>query len=262
MKVSIITPCYNAADTITRTLDSIKAQTVKPFEYLIIDGGSTDGTVEIAKAHPAVTYVVSERDNGIADAFNKGIRLSSGDIIGIINADDWYEPDAIANALKAFEDPSIGVFHGALQYWDGQKKCECFYPNMDKLHKEMTLNHPTVFVRKSVYDTLGGFDLSYKYAMDYELLLRFATHGVQFVQTDATIANMSLSGVSDRYWIAAYAEVARAKANWLRTPVNAKIYLGRQICRTITRKILNKVGLSVIVNLWRRKCSIMYKKLD
>ena len=98
--------------------------------------------------------------------------------------------------------------------------------------------------------------------MDYELLLRFATHGVQFVQTDATIANMSLSGVSDRYWIAAYAEVARAKANWLRTPVNAKIYLGRQICRTITRKILNKVGLSVIVNLWRRKCSIMYKKLD
>ena len=260
MKVSIITPCYNAADTITRTLDSIKAQTVRPFEYLIIDGGSTDGTVEIAKAHPAVTFVV--RDNGIADAFNKGIRLSSGDIIGIINADDWYEPDAIGNALKAFEDPSIGVFHGALQYWDGQKKCECFYPNMDKLHKEMTLNHPTVFVRKSVYDTLGGFDLSYKYAMDYELLLRFATHGVQFVQTDATIANMSLSGVSDRHWIAAYVEVARAKTHWLKRPLHAKIDLGRQILRTAVRKILNKLGFSAVVKFWRKKYSVMYKGLD
>lgn len=95
MKISIVTPCYNAAKTIVRTMDSVLAQTVSPFEYIIIDGGSTDGTVEIAKSHPAVTYVISEKDKGIADAFNKGIALSSGDAIGIINSDDWYEPEAI-----------------------------------------------------------------------------------------------------------------------------------------------------------------------
>lgn len=260
MKVSIITPCYNAAHTIVRTLDSIRDQTVRPFEYLIIDGGSTDGTVEIAKAHPAVTYVVSERDKGIADAFNKGIRLSSGDIIGIINADDWYEPDAIANALKAFEDPSTGVFHGALQYWDGQKKCECFYPNISKLYKEMTLNHPTVFVRKSVYDELGGFDLSYKYAMDYELLLRFATHGVQFVQTNETISNMSLSGASDRHWIAAYAEVAKAKEKYLKNKYSAWLYFLLQVMRTKIRKMLTACHLDVVISLWRSRFSIMKKR--
>lgn len=260
MKVSIITPCYNAAHTIARTLDSIRDQTVRPFEYLIIDGGSTDGTVEIAKAHPAVTYVVSERDKGIADAFNKGIRLSSGDIIGIINADDWYEPDAIANALKAFEDTSIGVFHGALQYWDGQKKCECFYPNIDKLHKEMTLNHPTVFVKKSVYDYLGAFDLSYKYAMDYELLLRFKANGVCFMQTNNIIANMSLSGISDKNWICAYAEVARAKEKHLGSRWKSQFYFCFQVVRTFIRRLLDKLGCSYIKHMWRNKYSIMRKK--
>lgn len=259
MKVSIITPCYNAAHTITRTLDSIRDQTVSPFEYLIIDGGSTDGTVEIAKAHPAVTYVVSERDKGIADAFNKGIRLSSGDIIGIINADDWYEPDAIANALKAFENPSIGVFHGALQYWDGQKKCECFYPNIDKLHKEMTINHPTVFVRKSIYNSLGKFDLSYKYAMDYELLLRFKTHNVQFIHTNNIIANMSLDGVSDKNWIYDYAEVARAKEIHLGNKWEAQCYFFSQVVRTSLRRILEKLGGGYMVQIWRNKYSIMKK---
>jgi len=211
MKISIITPCYNAENTLLRTLESVRIQTVQPYEYIVIDGYSTDNSLNIIKNHPSVTKFISEKDSGIADAFNKGITLCTGDIICIINADDWYEADALEKVTEAFSENSVDIFHGALQYWDKCKKIECFYPNYSMLHKEMTLNHPTVFIRKSVYDKYGVFDTSYKYAMDYELLLRFHKNGAQFKQSDAVIANMSCNGISDKYWLSAYFEVAKAK---------------------------------------------------
>lgn len=259
MKISIITPCYNAAKTIVRTMDSVLAQTVSPFEYIIIDGGSTDGTVEIAKSHPAVTYVISEKDKGIADAFNKGIALSSGDAIGIINSDDWYEPEAIEKATAGLADSSVGVFHGALQYWNGSERYACFYPNIQMITKEMTVNHPTVFIKKCIYETYGYFDDSYRYAMDYELMLRLWIRNVKFVHDNTVIANMALSGISDEHWIAAYREVARAKANLLGETITAWKYWMWQVGRTATRKALLRAGLYGVVRTWRTHFSVMKK---
>ncbi|HEU6436920.1 MAG TPA: glycosyltransferase family 2 protein [Nitratidesulfovibrio sp.] len=260
MKITIITPSYNAEATIGRTMDSVAAQTLPPFEYLVIDGGSTDNTVALAKAHPAVTRVISERDRGIADAFNKGIALSSGDVIGIINADDWYEPHALALSAAAFSDPSVGVTHGILQYWDGTEKRECFHPRFETLGVEMTINHPTVLIRKSAYSSCGVFDLSYRYAMDYELVLRLKTRGVRFACIDAVVANMSLQGTSDKHWIAAYAEVARAKAELLGCPLTAWGYFALQVGRTTSRKLLQQLGMDGLVRLWRSRFSVMRKE--
>lgn len=240
-------------------MDAVLAQTFTPHEYIIVDGGSSDGSVDLARRHPSVTKVISEKDKGIADAFNKGISLASGDVIGIINADDWYAPDALMICAKAMQDMRVDVVHGALQYWNERGPLECFYPNHDALRKEMSINHPTVFIRKSAYEKYGKFDISYKYAMDYELLLRMKEQGAHFCQLDNVLANMFLGGISDRYWYAAFAECARAKREILHQPASSTFYLGYQIVRTATRKFLQTLGLHQLIKAWRSHCSVMRK---
>jgi glycosyltransferase involved in cell wall biosynthesis len=260
LKISIITPTYNSIASLKRTLDSVAAQTLQPYEYIIMDGGSTDGTVEMARQHPAVTKLISEKDKGIADAFNKGIALATGDIIGIINADDWYAEDALERVERAMQG-GADVAHGIMQYWEGNIAKAIFYPNFSALHKEMTLNHPTVFVRRQVYLECGSFDLSYNYAMDYELLLRFKVRGKQFVQiAGGVVSNMALGGISDLRWAGAYKESRQAKIVHLHNPTNAWLYYCWQIVRTATRRALQKAGIDGLVQLWRNWFSIMGKK--
>jgi len=257
--ISIITPCLNAVATLGRTIASVAAQTTRPLEYIIIDGGSTDGSLELARNHPAVTRVVSGKDTGIADAFNKGIRMARGDVIGIINADDWYEPETIEYCTAIMQDESIGVSHGVLRYWNGDKPYAIFYPNQESLLKEMTINHQTMFVRRNIYKTQGFYDLNYKYAMDYELALRLFVAGVRFHTVNTVFANMSLGGTSQRHWIAAYIESARAKSRILNKPIASWLYCLWQIMRTTTRRMLLRMGQERLVDTWRKKISVMCK---
>lgn len=262
MKISIITPAFNSVQTISRTMDAVSGQTVPPFEYIIVDGGSSDGTVELARNHDATTMVISEPDEGIADAFNKGIMLAQGDVIGIINADDWYEPDALEHCLRCFEGSSdkIDVMHGLIRYWSADCRTEVFFPNEGAMLKEMTMNHPTVFVRRAAYEKWGSFLSQYRYAMDYELLLRFMIGGARFEQVDAVISNMSRGGVSDTEWYKAYAEVAKIKCLHIGRPVDAWSYYCYQVLRTGLSRALCCAGLGNIVTWWRSKLSIMKKK--
>lgn len=261
VKISIVTPCYNSEKTLRRTLDSVSDQDYRAFEYIVVDGGSTDSSVDIARSHPAVSRVISEPDDGISDAFNKGILAATGDVVGIINSDDWYESDALARCAKRMSDPSVDIVYGRLRYWDGSTPMETYIPNHTLLNKEMTVNHPTMFVRRSLYKNFGNFDTKYKYAMDYELALRFYSLGANFSFVDATMANMSIGGASDVYWKQAYIESARIKSKILQQPFSAWRYCMWQICRTATRKALVKFGLEHIVRLWRKKYSIMQKEI-
>ncbi len=258
--ITIITPTYNSIATLKQTMDSVATQRFPAYEYIIIDGASNDGTAEFAKAHGAATHVISQKDAGIADAFNKGIALATGDWIGIINSDDWYAEDTFTLFAKALkENPHADIIHGKVQYWQDNTRTEIYAPSQAKLHLEMTLNHPSVFVRRQVYERLGTFNTAYKYAMDYELLLRFLTHGCIFVTVDAVLAHMRYGGASDRYWYKAYMESARAKKVYYGFPLKCYTYLCWQIMRTGLRNTLERLGMHGIIAAVRKNMSIMKK---
>jgi len=212
--VSIITVSFNSAATIAAAMESVLSQSYKNIEYIIVDGASTDATEEIIRQYQSkfsgrLSYV-SEKDDGISDAFNKGIKMSQGQIIGILNSDDFYEPDTVKNAVQTF-DKETGFVFGDLNYVNGAGEQLYSYhgdKNYPKIipYRMPALNHPTVFVRKIMYDNHGLFDTAYKYAMDYELLLRFVVNGVFGKYNKNIITNMRLAGASDTAFLAAYRE--------------------------------------------------------
>ncbi len=154
IKISVITICYNAEKTIEETINSVIHQDYPELEYIIIDGGSTDGTIEIVNKYwDKIAYFVSEPDKGISDAFNKGIKASTGEIIGMINADDLYYKDALKTVGSFFEDnPDTDVTFGDYllfnsKEYSGRRKAP--NTNLTDLKFTFELNHPTVFVKRS-----------------------------------------------------------------------------------------------------------------
>jgi glycosyltransferase involved in cell wall biosynthesis len=179
MKISIITATYNSAATVRDTLACIASQQYSNIEHLIMDGGSKDNTLAVVKEFAHVAKVISETDKGIYDAMNKGVQLATGDIIGILNSDDFYtSPLVLSKVAAAFEDPAVEAVYGDLQYvkaantevvtrtWrsGAYKKKYLYYGWMPP--------HPTFFVRRHVYDKCGLFNTALRSAADYELMLR------------------------------------------------------------------------------------------
>jgi glycosyltransferase involved in cell wall biosynthesis len=179
-RISVITVCRNSVETIEDTLRSVASQTSPSVEHIVVDGGSRDGTMRIVERFPHVAKAVSEPDRGIYDAMNKGIRMATGDIIGTINADDFYAaPDVLARVASAFEDPTIDACYGDLCYVGYRDTTRIIrYWRSSEFTPDLYLYgwcppHPTFFVRRSVYDRQGTFDLSYKIAADVELTMRY-----------------------------------------------------------------------------------------
>lgn len=206
MKISIITVSLDNADTIEATLASIEMQTHAPIERIVIDGGSSDATLDIIARHrQKLTHVVSEPDLGMYDAMNKGIALASGDVIGILNADDFYaHKDVIATVAAVFYNAAIDACYGDLEYIDcsvtdrvvrywksGTYRKERFY------HGWMP-PHPTFFARKSLYEKHGVFNLDLGSSADYELMLRFLLkHGAHAHYIPEVLVRMRTGGASN-----------------------------------------------------------------
>jgi glycosyltransferase involved in cell wall biosynthesis len=182
MKISIITVSYNSEKFIESCIRSVKDQSYKNLEHIIIDGASTDNTLNLLNLYKnTLTKIVSEKDKGIYDAMNKGLNISNGDIVGFLNSDDFYsDKNVIAKVMSLFKkDPSLDACYSDLvytnqndttkivRYWKSNK----FTPGSFK--KAWYPPHPTLFVRKSIYEKLGGFDLSYSIASDVDLMMRF-----------------------------------------------------------------------------------------
>jgi glycosyltransferase involved in cell wall biosynthesis len=180
MKISIITVCYNSANTIKDTITSVASQKHSDREHIIVDGASRDGTVNIVKNSTSVTKFVSEADKGIYDAMNKGLALATGDVIGLLNADDFYADDTILTQVaEAFKDASIQACYADLVYVDQKDTSRVirYWKSRDfklGLFKWGWMPaHPTFFVRKEVYDQFGKFDLQFPRQADFELTMRF-----------------------------------------------------------------------------------------
>lgn len=208
--ISVVTVSYNAVSTIEQTILSVINQTYPNIEYIIIDGGSTDGTVDIIKKYKdKIAYWVSELDRGIYDAMNKGIRKSTGNVIGIINSDDWYADGVFQTIAKAYlASDHKTVLHGNVVYHKSGK--ETLYKpatNLALFWYGTVVAHPTVFVPKCIYDEYGAFNISYKIAADYDLLLRLFLQGVGYRYLSCNITHMSDGGMSSVNMIEGYREV-------------------------------------------------------
>ncbi len=198
-KVSIITVSYNSSKTIEQTIKSVLGQTYQNIEYIIIDGLSTDGTQQIIEKYlDSIAYFVSEKDEGLYYAMNKGIKKATGDIIGIINSDDWYALDAIENVVNYFKETNAELSYGktVIISEDGEETLSGGTQPLTNIWWEIPFMHSSVFVKKSAYEKYGMFDVDYRLASDCELLLRLYSSKVKFGYIDKTIAYFRQGGLS------------------------------------------------------------------
>ena len=207
MTISVVTAVFNRADTVADALASVRAQSWPRVEHIIIDGGSTDGTLPILQARrEQLAALVSEPDKGIYDALNKGVLRATGDVVGFLHADDLFEaPDSLAQVAAAFDDPSVDAVYGDLvyvrkddpahvvRYWQaGPFVTGC-------LERGWMPPHPTFYVRRSVYERLGLFDTRFLISADYESILRILGRGgVKPAYLPQVLVRMRLGGISNR----------------------------------------------------------------
>lgn len=201
--VSIITVAYNSEQTICKAVESVLNQTYPKLEYLIIDGQSSDRTVEAARgydkkfAEKGIRFMItSEPDQGIYDAMNKGIHRASGTLIGMINSDDWYEPDAVETAVRTYQREKFDMFYADIRMIRRDGSSFIKQARLDRLATSRHWNHPTMFVTKQAYQELGTYKNTGIYD-DFDLFLRFRRAGKNIAVRNKVLASFCSGGVSN-----------------------------------------------------------------
>lgn len=206
LRITLITVARNAARTIADTVRSVAAQDYPQVEYIVIDGASTDGTAEVVQRNLGTnSYLISELDQGVYDAMNKGITIATGDVIGFLNADDVFaHKHVLSRITKVFRDPVIEACYADLIYVDqyNPHKIVRYWksgPYVDGLFEKGWMPaHPTFYVRRAVYEKFGGFDLTYKRQSDFELTMRFLKiHGLRAMYIPEVWVHMRVGGLSN-----------------------------------------------------------------
>lgn len=203
MLVSIITVCFNSEKTIRNTIESVLAQNHPEVEYIIVDGCSKDDTLKIAEEYrgkfqeKGYTYRIhSEKDHGIYDAMNKGIRMANGELIGLINSDDWYEPIAVSTAANAYIEEAYDMFYADINLIKKDGSVLVKHSRMDKYPTSRHWNHPTTFITKKTYDELGTYRNEGIHD-DFDLVLRVRKAGKKVVIKNIVLANFRVGGTSN-----------------------------------------------------------------
>lgn len=207
--ISFITVCRNAEDSIARTVESVVSQKLPGDEYLVIDGASIDGTLDILKRMDGIDLLISEPDQGISDAFNKGIKHATREIVSLVNADDRLIPGAAGDVRQLFvNDPSLDVIHGDVILMYGDTAVKRIKPSRFwwEPWRLVLFNHPATFVRRSVYGRHGGFNTSFRVAMDVELFFRWVSCGVRICYFPVPLVCMQQGGVSGQFAALGYRE--------------------------------------------------------
>ncbi len=233
MKLSIITAALNSAKTVEDTVKSVLGQSYGDIEYIIVDGGSTDGTLDIIERYKdKIAKVVSEKDGGIFDAFNKGIAMATGDIVGILNSDDFYASDSvIQDVMEKFAASSADTVYGDLEYVDpvdtskvirGWKAGEY---RKSRFRSGWMPPHPTFFVKRSLYDRYGGFNTWMKISNDYELELRFLyKNNATAAYVPKVLVKMRAGGNSDGSFKRRYLANKEDRSAWRINQLKAPFY--------------------------------------
>lgn len=262
MKISVITPTFNSEKTIAKNVESILNQSFKNFEHIIIDNLSSDKTLEIVnelyKNSPSNLRIISEKDNGISEAFNKGIKFAVGDLITILNSDDYYYSNSIFEQVtNAFNKSTYLIIHGDVLFIDPKYGSYLRKPyNLDRL-STMPLNHPTMFVKKEVYSEIGLYDINYRYSMDLEFYCRLYKHypdlGKNLFYFDKNpLVVMNAGGESWSNEIQSIYEVKKAVINHRLLKFRLLLQIQLRLFRTYLKMFLDKVGFTFLVKFWRR----------
>ena len=212
MKISIITAAYNSAATLAHTLESVNNQDYPGIEHIIVDGGSTDETVSIIQSYPHVAKWISEKDKGLYDAINKGIQMATGDVIGILNSDDFFPGNHIVSLIaRTFEENNVSAVYGDIAFVRPGRleKIVRLYSSKKFTPRRFGYGympaHPSFYACKSCYEAMGLYKLDYKIAADYELLMRFIfRHGISYRYIPEILVYMRTGGVSNKNVLSRY----------------------------------------------------------
>jgi len=203
MLVSVITISFNASSTIEKTLQSVANQSYKNIEHIIVDGGSKDNTLEICNSFSHVSKIISEADRGVYDAFNKGLKLAKGNVIGFLNADDvFFNENSVQEIVNAFSNNETDIVYGNLDYVNEEGKVIRNWISKpyekDLVKKAWMPAHPTFYCKKEIYDQLGGYNDGFKIAGDFELCLRFLeVNKVSSYYLNKKLVKMLVGGISN-----------------------------------------------------------------
>ncbi len=237
MKISVITATYNSEQSILSALDSISTQNYKNVELVVIDGASKDNTItKIKEIFTGDLKIISEKDNGIYDALNKGIATATGDVIGFVHSDDFLASKEILSKIaKIFQEEKVDGVYGDLQYVNKEDtstvirywKSEIFKPEL--LKKGWMPAHPTLFLKKEIYEKYGLFNLDYNIAADYDLMLRiFSDTTLKFSYLPEVITKMRVGGASNRSLknikLKSTEDLRALKANGIKNPIKVLAY--------------------------------------
>jgi glycosyltransferase len=206
MKISIITISFNSAKTIEATLNSVLNQTYKNIQHIIIDGNSSDQSVQICKKFAHVSKIISEEDSGVYNAFNKGLEIANGDVVGFLNSDDtFYNNNSLQTIVDGFKK-GIDAVHGNLKFYNHKNKVvrNWISKPFEKgaFKKGWMPAHPTFYSRKNIYNKYGNYNELFKIAGDFELMLRFIeTKNVKTMFIDKNLVKMKAGGISNSGFI-------------------------------------------------------------
>ena len=245
MNVSIITVCFNSEKTIRKTIESVLAQTHRPMEYLIIDGNSADGTLAVVEEFSQQfsdagidLRIVSEPDKGIYDAMNKGIRMARGELIGIINSDDWYEPIALETAVNTMAEEPYDLFYADINLIRGDGKTLVKRSRLDRFPSSRHWNHPTTFITKETYNEQGLYRNETVYD-DFDLILRLRKAGKRIAIRNVVLANFRTGGVSNQKSIRKCVRRIKARYGYYRRNGYSRLYIFESVAMEIAKLILS-----------------------
>ena len=242
MKISIITITYNSEATLEETIKSVIAQDYPELEYIIVDGLSQDGTMDIVnKYRDNISVVISEKDKGISDAFNKGIRVATGDVIGIINSDDMLMPDALKKIAEQMQEDTDVIYGKAYRLYEDGSTRQYLPRDLKIFTYKMPLVHPATFVKKSAYETYGYFNVEYRYCMDRAVLYKMYQGGAKFQYIDEFLAYYRMGGTSEnQYWNGTLKEGEQISIDFGMNPLKAKLITVYKKFRYIAVLIVQK----------------------
>lgn len=265
MKTSIVTPTFNSETTILNNVNSILNQTYSNFEHILIDNESDDNSLNLAKKEYSIRNsteklrIISEKDKGIAEAFNKGIEASSGEIIAILNSDDQYcDESVLEKVTNCFKDKNVLFVHGNIYFEDQLYGSNIRKPLLCPITKAMPYNHPTMFFRKEVYTQHGIFNTAYKFAMDFEFICRLSKSIIDFNSRGYYIdgeplVKMVAGGASWKNEIKTIKETRKALIHYGYWNLNARNNYILKIFRTRLKSLLSLLGFNAVIKKWRAK---------
>lgn len=240
MKISVITVCYNSVRTLEQTIRSVLDQNYEELEYIIIDGGSTDGTLDIIRKYSEnITRWISEPDYGIYDAMDKGLKVCTGEVVAFLNSDDWYNTNVLKRVNSYFEKNDVDIVSGKTYtaYAEYIKENMFARENDENIYFSVIYPHPALFVKKELFEKVGGYDTTFKIAADTDWIMRAYSEGAKILKVDDYFTYFRDGGLSSRNVYESQKEQYRAALNCAQ--MYGKWELAGRIKQYYTQVLLN-----------------------